>query len=359
VADTKLPDLGKATPEFFDAVIFPRLGAPDPDVVIGPRHGVDFGAVAIGDRVLVLSTDPFFIAPSLGWERAAWFALHIIASDVAVSGIPPRFLAVDLNLPPEMDEETLTKIWNTVHSEALNLGIAVISGHTARYAGCNYPMVGGATAFGVGLRSELIDPRTAQAGDKIIITKGPAIETTGLMSVQFPEFIEERHGGRAVEEAQRVFYQMSVVRDAAIVSRVGGVRAMHDATECGIWGALYEMAAAAGLGLVVDKASIVTQKIALDVCRLFDIDPYAAISEGTLVAAIEPSRADAALDALGSERIPASIVGELTAAASGVRVVDEEGERPLRHPRVDPFWIRFEEYLRKQAVRHGSPVEPG
>jgi hydrogenase maturation factor len=359
MTDKKLPALGKATPEFFDEVIFPRLGAPDADVIIGPRHGVDFGAVSIGGQVLVLSTDPFFIAPSLGWERAAWFALHIIASDVAVSGIPPRFLAVDLNLPPEMDEATLTTVWATFHEEAERLGIAVVSGHTARYAGCNFPMVGGATVIGVGPRSQLIDPREARAGDRIVITKGPAVETTGLMSVQFPEFIEEALGAEAVERAQDVFYQMSVVRDAALCAGAGGVRAMHDATECGIWGALYEMAAAAELGLVVDKASIVTQEIVLDVCRLFDIDPYAAISEGTLVAAVDPARTDAALAALDAEGIPASVVGELTELSCGVRVVDEDGEHPLEHPKVDPFWLRFEEYLGKQAERREPSASGG
>ena len=150
MTDNRLPQLGKATPEFFDEVIFPRLGAADDSVIIGPTHGVDFAAVEVGGQALVMSTDPFFIAPSLGWERAAWFALHIIASDVAVSGIPPRFLVVDLNLPPEMDERTLRTVWNTVHEECARLGIAVVSGHTARYAGCAFPMVGGATVLGVG-----------------------------------------------------------------------------------------------------------------------------------------------------------------------------------------------------------------
>jgi hydrogenase expression/formation protein HypE len=284
----RLPELGKATPKFFDDVIFPRLGARDDSVVVGPTHGVDFGAITIGGRTVVLSTDPFFIAPSLGWERAAWFALHIIASDVAVSGIPPRYLAVDLNLPPEMEEETLVTIWDTVHSEAERLGIAVVTGHTARYAGCNFPMVGGATVFGVGAPEELVDPRRAKAGDRIIITKGPAIETTGLMSVQFPEFVTERHDAETAEEAKRVFYQMSVVEDAAICARAGGVTAMHDATECGIWGALFEMARASGKGLVVEKSEIVTQDIVLKTCEVFDIDPYKAISEGTLVAAAKP-----------------------------------------------------------------------
>lgn len=358
MAGDRLPELGKATPEFFDEVIFPRLGADDPGVLVGPRHGVDFGAVAIGDQVLVMSTDPFFVAPSLGWERAAWFALHIIASDVAVSGIPPKYLAVDLNLPPEMDEGTLATIWTTVDEEASRLGIAVVSGHTARYAGCSFPMVGGATVFGVGRRGALIDPRRARVGDRILITKGPAIETTGLMSVEFPEFIEERYGRRVVKEAQDVFYQMSVVRDAAVCAAAGGVRAMHDATECGIWGALYEMARAADVGLVVDRQAIVTQDVVLRVCELFDIDPYSAISEGTLVAAVDPARADGVLAALKAEGIPASVVGELTPPAAGVRVVDEAGERALEHPKVDPFWIRFEEYLERQAARRAGKSPP-
>lgn len=352
---SELPQLGKATPEFFDEVIFPNLGASDDAVLVGPMHGIDFGAVRLGDQVIVFSSDPFYIAPSLGWERAAWFALHILASDVAVSGIPPRFLTVDLNLPPEMDEETLATVWRTVHDESRNLGIAIVGGHTGRYAGCNYPMVGGATVFGVGPMRDLVDPRKARPGDVIVITKGPAIETTGLMSVQFPEFVIERWGEDVAKEARDVFYQMSVVRDAALCARNGGVTAMHDATECGIWGALFEMARASGAGLVVDKRRIVTQDVVLKTCEVFDIDPYVAISEGTLVAAMRPDCADSAISALGDHGIPASVVGELVPKERGVRVLDEKGERPLAHPRTDPFWIRFEEYLKRQeARRHGA-----
>jgi len=351
MSDDRLPQLGKITPAFFDDVIYPRLGAKDESVLVGPTHGVDFAAVSIGDDVLVMSTDPFFIAPALGWERAAWFALHIVASDVAVSGIPPRFLIVDLNLPPEITEETLTTIWKTVHEECSALGIAVVSGHTARYAGCTYPMVGGATVLGIGSSEDLIDPRRARKGDVIVVTKGPAIETTGLMSVQFPEFIEEVHGAQGVKGAQDVFYQMSVVQDAATCARVGGVTAMHDATECGIWGGLFEMARAARLGLVVRKSDIVVQEAVRTTCEIFDIDPYSAISEGTLLAAVAPEKVDEVLSALDREGVPASAVGEFREADRGIRVVEDGGERELAHPGVDPFWTRFEEYLLKQALR--------
>ena len=98
----KLPELGKIGLDFFNRVIYPRLGKKDRSILIGPQHGVDFGVIDLGKNVIVLSADPFYIAKELGIEKAAWFAVHILASDVAVSGIPPKYLAVDLNLPPEL-----------------------------------------------------------------------------------------------------------------------------------------------------------------------------------------------------------------------------------------------------------------
>ena len=170
----KLPELGKIHPDFFNKVIYPRLGKKDKSIIVGPQHGVDFGVIELGnDKVMVLSADPFYIAKELGIEKAAWFAIHILASDVAVSGIAPKYLAVDLNLPPEMTEDELTRMWDSVHKECKRLGIAVVTGHTARYAGCNYPMVGGATVIGIGEKKKLIAPK-CRLGDAIVISKGPA-----------------------------------------------------------------------------------------------------------------------------------------------------------------------------------------
>ena len=229
---SELPALGKINPEFFNKFIYPKLGNPDPSVMVKPQSGIDFGVVDLGDKVMILSTDPFYIAEGLGMEKAAWFAVHILASDVAVSGIAPRYLAVDLNLPPEISEDALIRMWNTVDSECKKLGIAIVTGHTARYAGCTYPFVGGATVFGIDKKEKLVKPQ-AKAGDAIIVSKGPAIETTGLMAAYFPKYLEERFGKEFVKLAQDVYYQMSTVKDAFIVAGVGKVTAMHDATECG------------------------------------------------------------------------------------------------------------------------------
>jgi len=345
----KLPPLGKIHPEFFNRVIYPRLGKPDRTVTIKPQHGVDFGAVDLGDKVMVLSTDPFFIAKELGIKKAAWFAVHILASDVAVSGIAPRYMAVDLNLPPEMSEKELILMWKAVHEECKKLGIAVVTGHTARYAGCNYPMVGGATVFGIDKKNKLIRPKI-NIGDQIIVSKGPAIETTGLMSAYFPKYLEGKYGKPFVKKAQDVFYQMSTVKDALIAASVGGVTAMHDATECGVFGGLYEMAAHSNVGLDIYKEQIIIQDAVKKTCECFGIDPYCAISEGTLLATAKKNKAKAVVRALADEGIPASIAGVAVEKKRGINVFTSSNHSyRLDHPKTDPFWIKFEEYLKKSS----------
>lgn len=342
----KLPTLGKIHPEFFNRVIYPRLGKKDSSIIVGPQHGVDFGVIDIGaGKVMVLSTDPFYIAKELGIEKAAWFAVHILASDVAVSGIRPRYLAVDLNLPPEMTEGELARMWGAVHNECKKLGIAVVTGHTARYAGCSYPMVGGATVFGIDKKSKLIKPKLI-IGDAIIISKGPAIETTGLMSAYFPKFLEAKYGAAFVEKAQNVYYQMSTVKDAMIVATVKGVTAMHDATECGVFGGLFEMASHSNVGMNIYKEEIQIQDVVKKTCECFDIDPYIAISEGTLLVTAKKNSAKAVIKALQGEGVPASIVGEVTPSRDGINIITGGKKNKLEHPRIDPFWGKFEEHLK-------------
>ncbi|TRZ96283.1 AIR synthase [bacterium] len=342
----KLPKLGKIHPDFFNKVIYPKLGRKDHAALVRPQHGVDFGVVDLGDKVMVLSTDPFYIARELGIRKAAWFAVHIIASDVAVSGIAPRFLSIDLNLPPEINEDELISLWDVVDSECNKLGINIITGHTARYAGCNYPMVGGATMFGIDNREKLIIPR-ARVGDAIIVTKGPAIETTGLLAAYFPHFLEEKYGISFTRKAQDVYYQMSTVKDAIVAASVGGVTSMHDATECGVFGGLYEIAEHSRVGMRIYLDEMVIQEEVRKTCACFNLDPYKAISEGTLLATVRKNKAEVVLRALKTARIPASIAGEVVPEREGMYYFKNNKRYRLEHPRVDPFWGKFEEYLKK------------
>ncbi len=347
----EMPEIGKISPEIFSELIFPRLGAKSDKIIVGPQHGVDVGIVDIGGKAVSFTTDPVFIVPEYGWEKAAWFAIHIIASDSVTSGLKPKYLSIDLNLPMAMTKRQLEITWDIIHHECEKMGIAVITGHTARYENCHYPMVGGATLVGVGELDEYVTPRFCKAGDKIIITKGPAIEATGIFTAMFPKIIEKELGVELGKKTEGIFYKMSVVEDAMTAVGVGvrenGVTAMHDATECGVWGGLYEVAQAAGLGARIEKERIVVEEGVPEVCKLFGIDPYASISEGTLIIACKEHAADAIVRALTRKGIKASVVGELTKASKGMVLVEGGKERKLEHPIVDPFWRAFYGALEK------------
>jgi len=341
----EIPEIGKISPDFFDEVIFPRLGSPDGSIMVGPQNGVDVGIVELGDKAVSFTTDPVFIVPEYGWERAAWFAIHILASDSVTSGLKPRYLTIDLNLPVSIKKPELTVMWDTIHRECMNLGIAIITGHTARYENCHYPMVGGATVVGIGQKDEYVNPCFARAGDSIIITKGPAIEAAGIFAAMCPSLIEDKFGTDFRAKVEKIFYKMTVVEDAMTAVSVGrrdkGVTAMHDATECGIWGGLYEIARAAGLGVLVEKDKIVVEDGVLEICDFLDIDPYSSISEGTLIITCRENKAQEIVNALSLKGIKSSVVGELLPSDKGMIVVTGGKDRKLEHPVVDPFWKAF------------------
>ena len=157
-----MTDLGKIDRDVFESVVAPHLGADRDDVALGPTHGVDFGVLSVGDRAVVVATDPLSILPDLGHERAGRLALDVVLADVAVSGIAPTHVTVSLTLPPAFTEEALAATWRGLADYAEELGVAVVAGHTARYAGIDTSWVGAATALGVGDFEDLIRPDGAR-----------------------------------------------------------------------------------------------------------------------------------------------------------------------------------------------------
>ncbi|HET9722927.1 MAG TPA: AIR synthase family protein [Actinomycetota bacterium] len=345
---------GKATAELFEQVIHRRLGASDPDVLVGPQHGVDVGVVRVADGVaMALTADPVFVVPAYGWERAAWFAAHILASDASTSGLPLRWMAIDLNLPPEIRDEELTALWDSFHRACEQMGIAVVTGHTARYEGCTWPMVGGAVCMASGPEDRFVTPTMARPGDAVVVTKGAAIEATALFAATFPERLSAAVGADTVRAADALFERMTVVPEAVVARSFGlrdeGVTSMHDATEGGVLGGLTEVAAASGVGMRVELDAIPVRPEVRAICEHTGMDPYTAISEGTLIATVVPGRAEAFVQTLGAEGITAAVVGAVTERGAPTILVDEDGERPLGHPGLDPFWGAFGRWAREAA----------
>jgi hydrogenase maturation factor len=254
-------------------------------------------------------------------------------------------MAVDLNLPPEITDDELASLWDAFHRACEGIGVAVVTGHTARYDGCTWPMVGGAVCIASGPEDRFVTPTMARPGDRVVITKGAAIEATALFAATFPERLAEGVGVEMVARADALFERMTVVPEATVARDFGlrddGVTSMHDATEGGVLGGLTEVASASEAGLRIELEAIPVREEVLAVCEHVGMDPYTSISEGTLIATLVPDRAEAFVEALAAADIDGAIVGEVTEASAGVVLVTPDGERALEHPGLDPFWRAF------------------
>ena len=337
-----MPETGKIDREFFEEYVATRLGADREDVRKGPKHGVDFGVVDVGDAALAVATDPISILPELGFERAGRFAVRIVLADVAVSGLAPSHLAVSFSLPPEMADEEFAAVWRGIDEECADLGVSVVTGHTARYEGCSFPWVGAATAFGVGDPDEIVSPDGARPGDALVIAGGPAVESVGLLTSLFPEQVSLE--GEALKTAQERLDDVDGVREAMAAAAAGDLSAMHDATEGGLLGALYEVAAAAGVKLTVDSGAVPVRPGVREACDALGMDPWRATTAGSLVIAVDPDDAEAVAMAISELGTPAAVVGQVV---EGEGVVQDGEETEL--PEGDASWPVYERLLEDSA----------
>ncbi|MCJ7443288.1 MAG: AIR synthase-related protein, partial [Methanotrichaceae archaeon] len=263
-------------------------------------------------------------------------------------GVKPRYMTYTLLMPPETLDEDFKAIVNAIHRAALELDIAIVGGHTGYYPGFAAPTIGGITVFAIADKGSYVTPAGAKPGDEVILTKGPAIETAGILAVIREKELLETYPSSLVEKAKALCKQMTVVKDALIAADSGGVTAMHDATEGGVIGGLFEIANASGVGMLIDESLFVYPEEVKIVCEAFKIDPVAAIAEGSLLITARPTHSEDILRKLRAEGITASVIGKVTEDLKARTLKRLDGSIvPLEIPKQDPFWPVFFEGLSK------------
>jgi len=333
--------LGKIDMNFFEKYIINRTGYNDENAVVKPEMGVDVGIIKTGNKYIAVTTDPLYINPALGLKKAAWFALHILLSDLYTSGIKANYMSIDFNLPEDISDDEFKTIWDEINNEALKYNLNVITGHTARYEGCNYPMVGGITLLGIG--DNYITTKNAKIGDKIIMTKTCALEAAVQLSYIYEDYIEKNLGNNVTKNLKDMFYDMSCINEEILAINYGidKITSMHDATEGGLLNALYEIGYASNNGIFVDKNKIIIDENVKKLCGLFNINPLRSISEGTLLITIKKEYANEFLKILNDNNIKSSIIGEVMDSSYGIKIMENNKLSNIKLGK-DDFWKAIE-----------------
>jgi len=332
---------GKVPTEVLQKIVFKHLGTKRDDVVLGPSIGEDAAIVRVGKEVLVIAADPITGAE----EWLGWLAVNVSANDVATRGIQPRWFTPCILLPKGSKEELLEKICSQMDKAAHQLNVAIIGGHCEVTPGLEHPIVTGCSV-GVAEDGKYVTSSGAKIGNKIIMTKGTGIEGTAILASDRRRELLEAFDENFVKKAEKFFEKISVVNDAIVAFKTGGVSAMHDPTEGGVAGGLHELADAANVGFQVYEEKIPIPQETRKICAHFEIDPLQLISSGSLLIAAEEEKTEEIVSKLSQNDIRASVIGEITKPKPERKIITKKGKHiELVRPISDHLWVALAKQL--------------
>lgn len=334
--------LGKFGEDELEKYVFPHLetsGGRRADL----RYGSDYNTVDLDKgRVMVLSTDPLALSPGMGWARSAQLALQVITTDVAVSGVSPSHLLANWNLPPGMENETFAEAWQGFTGEAREVGLEIVGGHTGRYQGQDFPIVGAGTAFGIGDKSELLSGKL-KPGDRIFCLNELGLEAAAIFSFYYPEKMAELTSQELINRLRGKFDRLSPTKTLSQMADLPDIRVLHDIAEGGLIGGLQELLAGSELG-----ASVSVSKLEIDpdverACNRLDLDPIRVTSIGSGIATVDPARKESFMEQAAKANLEVQEVGRVTNSGP-IELERSAGSEKITEPVRDAFWKRLAEF---------------
>ncbi len=337
---------GKIAHHLFEELIHGKCGHKREEVSVPPQFGVDVAIVDLPGRMaMALTSDPLSLIPSLGLQESAWLSVHLMANDMATTGIAPMYGQFVLNLPLSLSREDFSSYWEYIHRFCAETGIAITGGHTGFTEGMHSTIAGGGTLVTIAPKSKMLVSGLARPGDSILVTKSCALSSTAILAMSFPETVKHKAGTEIHRQACESFYHTSALPDA--ICAVGQyheynhVTAMHDVTEGGVLGAIYELAVASGNGALIRNEQLPVSEVQSAICKAFDLDPRYCIGAGSMIITCRKGTAGEVINRMLKENIPCTEVGEICEQQEGIRLLEQGKETALVYMTEDPYWAAF------------------
>lgn len=275
------------------------------EVLLGPGVGMDCAALEIGEgEALVMSSDPITgTVKDIGRH-----GIHVTANDLAAAGAEPLGVMLTILLTEETQETQLREMMSDAEQTCRELDMEILGGHTEITDVVKQPLFM-VTGVGKIKKEHLMTHMCARAEQDVVITKWIGLEATAILAKEREAFLLEKFSPAFVNEAKGFERYLSVVPEGRLAADMGA-SAMHDITEGGVFGALWEMAAAGKVGLDIDLKAIPIRQETVEICEQFHVNPYQIMSSGSMMITIDDGAA--LVRALEQEGIPAAVVGRTT-----------------------------------------------
>lgn len=319
---------GKLTNDTLKEIIISKIKNHNNDIIVGPEIGEDCSIIDFGNEVCVLTTDPVTAAE----EKMGHIGVHICCNDIASAGVKPIGVMITILAPLTSTLDDIKQVMQEVNEACTELHIDVLGGHTEITSAVNR-MVLSITAIGKGKKDNVVTTGGAKINDDIVVTGFAGLEGTGILAKSYSKYLTEKLPPELVNRAINLLDSISVV-NAGILAAEFGVSAMHDATEGGVLGAIWEVAEASDKGMYIYKEKIPVKEETVKICETLNIDPYRLISSGCMI--ITCSNGEGLRKLLNNNGITANIVGKITKEG---RIIKDGGiETEVEPPGSDEIY---------------------
>lgn len=321
--------IGKLSESALQKMILEQLKTKRDEVLVGPGIGKDCAVLKLEEgEVFVTSTDPITGAV----KEIGHLAVHVTANDLAAAGAEPVALMVTALLPPSIKEHQIRQMIQQLEKECAGLSVMVIGGHTEITAAVNQPILS-VTGIGKVREDRLISASGAKPGQDIVMTKYAGLEGTGIIAGEKEEELSQWFSKTFIGEAKNCLKDISVVPEGMVARQYAS--SMHDVTEGGIYGALWELSKASGVGLEVTIEDIPLRQDTIELCERYDLNPYQLISSGSML--ITTSQGNRLVEALKEQGIKGTVIGHTT--DSGDKLIFRQGKAGnLEAPKQDEIY---------------------
>ena len=299
---------GKIDLKSLNEIISTYTGEKRAQTYISPKIGEDVCALDLkkfDEDVMLISSDPItFTSKNIGK-----LVITINTNDIYASGGVGYGIILNVFIPEDKTLDDFKNLMKDIHDECVLYNLEILGGHTEVTNVVN-DIVVSVTIIGLGKKDSIVKTSTSNRGDAIFLTKTLGVEGTTILFDEFNSELIEVLTPQDLIEIEKFRDKLSIRKEAKLLRKFK-ITSMHDVTEGGLIGALFEMSISSNNGFRIFKDKIIVHDVTKKICQTLNKNIYRLISSGNLLFTCDKAQANNIINTFSNENIECSIIGEI------------------------------------------------
>lgn len=300
--------MGKIDLENLNEVINSYVGVKKKQTILSSKIGEDTCLIdlnSLDEDILMISSDPItFTSKNIGR-----LAVIVNTNDIYASGGKGYGIILNILIPPNKTIEDFKSVMSDIHKECINHNLEILGGHT-EVTDVVCDIVVSVTIIGVCKKHEVKKSSSSSLGDLIFLTKKISVEGTTILFDEFKEELLSVLNEEDLKEIETLRKSISIKKESEILKDIN-ISSMHDITEGGLIGCLFEMSISSNKGFRIFKDSVLLYNSTKKVCEYLNKDAFRLISSGSLIFTANPKYKKEIEEKFLKEKVDCFVIGEV------------------------------------------------